>query len=332
MTWTTDIDTTDLERVEKPAPRMLPPIDSLQLKSPFYISQVPTTATVSPDAVNNFRNPGIPSYRITPPTPLNLAGSGTNAVPTVAVSTFNILAPPSPVISFPLTSTPTGYAFAFREVQLPLGSTIAIVTYRVYRATSNDSSQATVIDTIPHSPNSVGVPVLVQDAVPNGVTQFYFVSSVNTAGGESTLTPAQSGTVSNTSALNSSSQLASTFHNNPVNVAFTPTSTTNLSNDGISHMIVVSAGTNQFAPAGVAYNSGTVDPGNFGTWYIFADDPLFQGGAVIYQFSATPPNQTAADGRLPFGKITTVNGTAKTGGGFSGGTTPGGGGGRGYIQ
>jgi hypothetical protein len=332
MTWTTDIDTTDLERVERPAPKMLPPIDSFQIKSPFYISQVPTTATVSPDAVNNFRNPGIPSYRITPPQPLSLAGSGTNAVPTLAISSFNILAPPSPTISQTLTTIPIGYQFSFFQVQLPLGSRTTISTYKIYRSTTSSNTNAQVIQTISHNPSNAGVPIIVQDAQPNGVTQFYWVSAVSTAGLESSMVPAQTGTVVNNAGFNATFQLANSFHNNPVNVAFTPTSTTNLSNDGISHMIVVSAGTNQFAPAGVSYNSGTVDPGNFGTWYIFADDPLFQGGAVAYQFSATPPNQTAADGRLPFGKITTVNGTAKTGGGYTGGTTPGGGGGRGYIQ
>jgi len=84
-----DIDVTDLERVERPVPRVLPPLDSQPLKSPFYVAQVPTTAIVNPDAVRNFQNNGIPSFRFTVPTPLNLSGSGSNATPQFAVSSFN---------------------------------------------------------------------------------------------------------------------------------------------------------------------------------------------------------------------------------------------------
>lgn len=331
-TGTTNIDTTDMERVERPAPQVLPPLDSQILKSPYYVAQVPTTAIVNPDAVRNFHAPGIPAFRFVPPQPLNLSGAGTNATVTATVSTFNILQPPAPTISQTLTSIPTGYTFSFLQVQLPLGSTTTVSTYKVYRATSSVNTNAQVIQTISHNPANAGVPIVIQDSQANGVTQFYWVSAVSTAGLESTMTPAQSATISNIAGFNSNSQLASSFHNNPVNVAFTPTSTTNLSNNGSTTVISVSAGTNQFAPAGVVYNSGSVDPGSFGTWYIFADDPQFLGGAVTYQFSNTPPSQTAADGRLPFGKIITVSGTAKTGGGYTGGTTPGGGGGRGYIQ
>jgi hypothetical protein len=335
MTWTTDIDTTNLERVERPAPRVLPPLDSQPLKSPFYVSQVPTTATVSPDAVNNFRNPGIPSYRITPPQPLSLAGAGTNATPTVATSTFNILQPPAPRISQTLTSTPTGYTFSFSEVRLPLNSSIAINAYRVYRNTTSDVSTAVGIQTFQHNAATLSKPVTVQDAQPNGTTQFYWVSSISTTGVESTLTPAQAQgvTVSNNAGFDVNSRLASSFHNTAVNIGCAPTSTSTLSNNGSIFDIVVAASTILFAPGSISYNSATLGLPSFGTWWIYTDDPLFQGGAVIYQpTSLAPYGQVAAEGRIPWGKIKTSL-SASTGGGYTGGTTgTGAGGGRGYIQ
>lgn len=133
-------------------------------------------------------------------------------------------------------------------------------------------------------------------------------------------------------ALDVNNRLAGSFRANAVNVSATPTSSTVLSNDGISHAIVIAASTAQFGDGTVSYSSGSVDPGVFGTFYIFADDPTFAGGAVTYQFSASPVDQTGGNGRVLFGKIITVGGSAKTGGGSSGGTTPGGSGGRGFIQ
>jgi hypothetical protein len=130
-------------------------------------------------------------------------------------------------------------------------------------------------------------------------------------------------------ALNSDNRLANSFRANAVNLANVPTSATVLSNNGVSTAIPVAASTNQFGTAAVSYNSGTVDPGVFGTFYVYADDPKFAGGAVNYQFTANPAVLVAADGRINFGKITTVGGSAKTGGGNTGGTTPGGTGGRG---
>jgi hypothetical protein len=333
MTWTTDIDTTNLERVERPAPRVLPPLDQ-PLKSPYYVAQVPTTAIVNPDAVRNFHAPTIPYYRITPPQPLSLAGAGSNATPTAATSSFNILQPPAPTISQSLISIPTGYQFSFFQVQLPLGSRTTISTYKVYRSTTSVNTNAQVIQTISHNPANAGVPISVQDSQSNGVTQFYWVSAVSTAGLESTMTPAQAQGVTNNAGFDVNSRLASSFHNTAVNVGCAPTSTSTLSNNGSIFDIVVAASTNLFAPGGISYNSGTIGLPSFGTWWIYADDPLFQGGAVIYQATSLAPyGQVAAEGRLPWGKIHTALSGGSTGGGYSGGSTgTGAGGGRGYIQ
>lgn len=133
-------------------------------------------------------------------------------------------------------------------------------------------------------------------------------------------------------ALDANSRLAGSFRANAVNLAAVPTSSTTLSNDGVSTAIPIASFTTQYGDGTVPYNSGSVDPGVFGgPFYVYADDPTFAGGAVTYQFSSTIQNQAAANGRVLVGSITTVNGVAKTGGGFSGGTG-GSRGGRGFIQ
>lgn len=133
-------------------------------------------------------------------------------------------------------------------------------------------------------------------------------------------------------ALDTNNRLANSFRANAVNVSNTPTSATVLSNaGGGATSVTVAASTAQFGTGTVSYNSGSFDPGVTGSFFAFADDPTFAGGAVTYQFSATSSSQTATDGRTNFGKITT-SGVASTGGGSTGGTTPGGGGGRGFNQ
>jgi hypothetical protein len=133
-------------------------------------------------------------------------------------------------------------------------------------------------------------------------------------------------------ALDANNRLSGSFRANAVNLAAVPTSSTTLSNDGVSTAIPIGAFTAQYGDGTVSYNSGSVDPGVFGgPFYIYADDPTFAGGAVTYQFSSTIQNQAAGNGRVLVGSITTVNGVAKTGGGFSGGTG-GSRGGRGFIQ
>jgi len=130
--------------------------------------------------------------------------------------------------------------------------------------------------------------------------------------------------------LTSSGQLKGTFKNNQVNVSGVPTSTTVLSNNGTTTVITIAAFSVQFGDGLVSYNGGSVDPGVFGTFFIYANDPSFQGGAVSYQFSATPADIASANGLILVGAITTVNGSAGTGGGSTGGSTSGGSGGRGF--
>lgn len=78
-------------------------------------------------------------------------------------------------------------------------------------------------------------------------------------------------------------------------------------------------------------NSGSVNPGAYGEYMIFYDDPAFVGGTVTFQaLLYTVANfalaQSGAPGRFYLGIITTSAGGGGTGGGGGGGT---GGGGRG---
>jgi hypothetical protein len=318
-----DIDTTDLERVERPAPRPLPPIDSLTLRSPFFVANIPTTSLVNADAVRNFQSPALPSYRITPPLPLTIAGSSTNATPTVSTPTFAAPGPPAPIISQTLKTTTTGYTFSFLQVKLPqnINPNAAVSGYKVYRGLEPTNTRGSVvIQTIHHNPSNNGSPVVVLDSVANNIQFCYFVSSVSMAGVESTLTPAQSGFVLNNSALSSTQQLATSFNNLPLNCSYLPAAATSLSNNGSSPNIAVAAISVQFGSGVVAYNSATVTTGGFGTSYVSAFDPSFQGGAVFFLQSNVPIFQ-ANDQTLAFGKINTVSGSSSTGGGSTGGTS-----------
>jgi hypothetical protein len=319
MAFTTDIDMRGLRPVSTPTPRFTPPLELQPLKSPFLISSLPTTATVNPDSIRNFTTPGIPNFRITPPPPL--AANSTNTIASVKKLPILIQPTPAPTIASPLATIPTGFQFSFNQVRLPLSSTLAISTYKIYTGSANNSSSSTVSQSIPHHPSGVGVPVTIQINQPNGVVLFAWVSAVSTSGQESNLTPAQSSGVTSNAGFDVNSQIAGSAHMNTLNVNFTPVSAQILTNDGALSMVVVVSNLNQFAFGRVAYNSGTVAPLSIGsTSFIYADDPQFAGGSVIYQFSSDPTTQTAEDSRMNFGAITTVTGTAKTGGGFSGGT------------
>jgi hypothetical protein len=133
-------------------------------------------------------------------------------------------------------------------------------------------------------------------------------------------------------ALDDNARLANSFRVTPVNATNVPVDSTTLSNDGVSHIVQIAAATQQFAPSTVAYNSASFDPGTFGTFIFGYLDPTFSGGALTPVFGVTPTFQASFEGFVTMGKITSVLGTAKTGGGNTGGTTTGGAGGRGIVQ
>jgi hypothetical protein len=106
-----------------------------------------------------------------------------------------VSAPPAPSISQSLVGTPLGYQFAFNQVDV--GSTQDVISaYRVYRNITNTSSTASLIQPIVHDPTHLGA-VTVTDHIHAslGLSYYYWVSAVNTAGLESTKTAAQSSAV-----------------------------------------------------------------------------------------------------------------------------------------
>jgi hypothetical protein len=114
------------------------------------------------------------------------------------------------------------------------------------------------------------------------------------------------------------------FELTPISTSGTPTSTTGLcTQSGSTTTINIAASTWQFGSGQINYNGGTINPGFFGKFYIFADDPSYSGGAITYQITITPSVCNAATGRIVFGSIITVSGGgAVSQGGGSGGGGP----------
>jgi hypothetical protein len=133
------------------------------------------------------------------------ASSLNPAVPTISVTLDGATtAPPAPSVATSLAATPTGYQFSFNYEGALLHDIIQ--SYNIYRNTTNTSSGATFVKNVPQPSANSGV-YTYQETVPNGTTYYYFVSSLNLQGLESTKTAMQSGTVPNGSLLNSAGQL-----------------------------------------------------------------------------------------------------------------------------
>jgi uncharacterized membrane protein YgcG len=99
-----------------------------------------------------------------------------------------ITAPPAPTISQFLVGTPTGFQFTFDEVVLPTGTQDVIDSYRVYRHANNSSfSGASVVHTFKHDPTNTGA-IVFSDTINDstGVFYYYWATSVDTKGLEST--------------------------------------------------------------------------------------------------------------------------------------------------
>jgi hypothetical protein len=121
-------------------------------------------------------------------------------------------------------------------------------------------------------------------------------------------------------ALDVNSRLAATRRATMALASYTPTTTNICTQSGTTTLINIASSTVKFPDGDISYNSGSVDPGAYGTYYVYADDPTFAGGAVAYQASTSNPLVTANDGRAYFGKLTT-----SAGGGGGSGSSGGGG-------
>lgn len=124
------------------------------------------------------------------------------------------------------------------------------------------------------------------------------------------------------SALDVNARLVDALRDVPVNGFYTIASGLGLTQSGVSTTILVASGQVQFGSSLVNYNSGSVDPGALGQFFIYFDDPAYAGGTVVFQATQNVATLTAAKGRIYLGSITTAGG----GGGSGGGSGSGGGG------
>src|SRR6185312_380004 len=103
--------------------------------------------------------------------------------------------PPSPQIAQTLTGSPTGFQFSFKQVTVPTGQANVIDSYRVYRNTANVFGR-TLVHTFKHDPTHQGS-IVFSDVITSatGAHFYYWVTSVDTFGQESSPQAAQSGTI-----------------------------------------------------------------------------------------------------------------------------------------
>jgi hypothetical protein len=98
------------------------------------------------------------------------------------------------------------------------------------------------------------------------------------------------------------------FDITPLNTAGAPTTTDICSQTGATTNIDVANSTFQFGDGQVSYTGGSVDPGSYGHWFIYGDDPTFSGGAITYHATASWSDLSADNGRIFFGEIVTTGG------------------------
>ena len=105
---------------------------------------------------------------------------------------------------------------------------------------------------------------------------------------------------------------------NSINQAATTASGTNpLSQSGVTTRINVASSVWKCGDQTINYNSGSVDPGSFGTWLVYANDAQRTGGTVTFIAVAATnqANITADNGNVYFGQIA----TSSSGGGVGSG-------------
>jgi hypothetical protein len=103
------------------------------------------------------------------------------------------------------------------------------------------------------------------------------------------------------------------------NTATTPNGTSPLTQQGTSTQINVAASLWKAGNQTINYNSGSVNPGSYGKFYIYADDPARSGGTMVFVATNNVSDITASDARIYFGVITTVAGGGGAGSGGGGG-------------
>ncbi len=103
----------------------------------------------------------------------------------------------------------------------------------------------------------------------------------------------------------------------PPAVSASATSASGLSQSGTTTTINVGASTFYLGNITLNASAGSVNPGAYGTYYVYFDDPGYGGGAVTYQASSSILDTTKAPFRFYLGSLTTASG-----GGGGGGVGP----------
>lgn len=88
-----------------------------------------------------------------------------------------------------------------------------------------------------------------------------------------------------------------------------------LSQVGVTTVIAVAGKNWNVGPVVITYAGGSVDPGSYGTFYIYAIDIEKAGGVVTYLSTTNVGVLASQDGLIAFGFITTSAGGGGTGGG-----------------
>lgn len=152
----------------------------------------------------------------------------TTAIHTTVVLDGVVSAPPAPTVTQNLLATSEGYQFSFAYEGGLLADVIQ--SYNIYRYTSNTPSSAVIVKNVPQPSTNSGNYVY-QETVPVGTSYYYWVTSVNTVGLESTKTAAQSGLVINgnqpnlngTDGVNTSGTGQNLVFNGDFSITTTPT-------------------------------------------------------------------------------------------------------------
>lgn len=104
--------------------------------------------------------------------------------------------------------------------------------------------------------------------------------------------------------------------------ATTPSGSSPLSQSGTSTTINVALSIWKCGDQTITYNAGSVNPGSYGTWLVYAKDPQRLGGTVTFIAvgAANQSDITSDNANVYFGQITTSSGGGGVGSGGGGGT------------
>lgn len=205
-----------------------------------------------------------------------------------------ISAPPAPTIASTLTSVPLGLQFAFNQLAGQAGDVID--SYTIYRHTADVSGSAVPIDTIKHNPLHSSV-VVYTDQLIGLLTRYYWVSAVNVAGLESTLTAAHSGATS-----------SGGVGSQPASGNAAPTTDPLTSTDAGSDVtITIAAFVMRDSGTDISITGDTITGESYNVVrYIYYDDPNKVGGAVTFIATATKLDLLDDSGRYFVGSIITA--------------------------